>query len=118
MPRPSGIVHKPARASDRGVGAGDVVPGDADAARRSGATAAGDPERRGLAGAVGAEQGHDLARGHDEVDAVQHLDASRSRPVPARARGAVQEPHAISRPQVGLDDRRMGSHLRRASRER
>ena len=34
-----------------------------------------DLERRGLAAAVGSEQGDHAALRHDEVDAVQHLDA-------------------------------------------
>ena len=41
-----------------------------------GELAAGHLERGGLAAAVGPEQRDDRARGHDEVDAVQHLDAA------------------------------------------
>ncbi len=31
-------------------------------------------EGRGLAGTVWAEEGHDLARGHDEIDPVEDFD--------------------------------------------
>ncbi len=66
----------PRRDDILGVAAGDDVAGEAHLALGD----AGQPdhgvERRGLAGAVGAEQGDDLAFHHLEIDAAHCLDGA------------------------------------------
>ena len=74
VPRPSGTWHTPRRA----IFSVDV-PTSSDAVERDAALdpaegAADGPQQRGLAGAVGAEHGDDLALGDPQVDAVEDLD--------------------------------------------
>jgi hypothetical protein len=52
------------------------MPRDPDRTGRWREQACGHLHGRRLAGSVGAEQRHHLAAVHDEVDAVQHLDAA------------------------------------------
>ena len=73
---------------------GDVVPGQPDAARVADEAGDGVDERR-LAGAVGADQAHQLARGHLEVDFVERVDAAEGHRQPRTLRtGASPAPPA------------------------
>ena len=74
IPRPSGIAHRPARAS---FSVGVLPTGRSPITHLAGGrphAPADDLEQRRLAGAVGAEQGEDAPGRNDQVDAVEHLD--------------------------------------------
>ena len=66
----------PSRAIRRGLSPGDVAAGKADAAAIGPDLAAQHVEARGLAGAVGTDEGHELALGEREADAGHRLDAA------------------------------------------
>ena len=68
--------------------AGDVAPVEDDRAVGRRHDAGDGLEQGRLAGAVGAEQGHDLALAHLEVDAEEHLDVAVAH-VELRARAAA-----------------------------
>jgi hypothetical protein len=54
----------------------DIAPAEPDRAGARANAARDGHERGGLAGPVGADQGHDLALGHRDADAVQRLDVA------------------------------------------
>src|SRR5207244_10999352 len=62
------------RAADGARLAADVVAGDTYAARGGGQRGREDGDRRGLARAVGTQQGEELARLHVEAHAVDRVD--------------------------------------------
>src|SRR3954471_10145334 len=66
--------HEPAPRSHVRAQAGDVVSVERDAAARGRVIAGERVDRRRLAGAVGADQADDLARGHLQVDVVDRGD--------------------------------------------
>jgi hypothetical protein len=65
-----------------GVEPGDVLAVEQDAPGAGAGPAADGHQQRRLAGAVGADQGHDLAGRHLDVDPVQRLDRAVSRAQP------------------------------------
>ena len=70
-------LHAPAdRAHLAGTELGDVVALELDRTRSGARVAADRHQQRRLAGAIGADQGHDLALADIEVDAVQRLDGA------------------------------------------
>ena len=75
-PRPSGTIDSPLRTSWNGRKTRDVLSAVADAPCLHRLQAADAFERRGLAGAVGADQAHALALANREVDALDRLDAA------------------------------------------
>ena len=75
-PRPSGHHREPAlHELVRGL-AGDVLARVVDGARLDRQQAADALQRRRLAGAVGADEAHELALADVEVDALDRLDAA------------------------------------------
>ncbi len=76
-----------------GIRSVDMAPGDVDAPRRRRHLPAGDLESGRLAATVRTEQCDHRSLGHDEVDAVEHLDT------------AVRSLHALQ-----LEHRRGGAH--------
>ena len=75
MPRPSGIRHSPRRASSSGRTPLTRRPAIEHVARGRRVQPGRDPQRRGLPGAVRAEQRDDARLGDLEVDAEQDVDA-------------------------------------------
>ena len=73
MRRPSGTCEMPARTIAPGFWPRIGLPSKRDAARDVREQAGDGAQRRRLAGAVGAEQGDDLALLHRDVEPVQHL---------------------------------------------
>ena len=73
MPRSSGQIAMPARAMARARQADQLAAAELDRALALAEDAHDRLQRRGLAGAVAAEERHDLAVGDLEADAVQHV---------------------------------------------
>ena len=73
MPRPCGDVGNADVGALGGRDLGQVLTHEGDAAALEGFQTGEDAQKRGLAGAVGADQGNDLALVHMHADVEQHL---------------------------------------------